>query len=196
MKNKFILLAALLLVLPVRGCKKEILAPSVIEFDCRSSSTERKLPNLPNIRMLADRCEDYVFNIEKLSEAIHIFAQEYSQDFDIDRSVVLSRLTGLRITVSAIPRTVDAAYDINGKYLKNKVPVNGLAIDKDNIWIEVRTSNISSTALIHELVHIMIWRDQIYHGDPDHEGKEFSGWSKRHTEVIHRVNNILLDLNI
>ena len=80
MKNKFILLAALLLVLPVRGCKKEILAPSVIEFDCRSSSTERKLPNLPNIRMLADRCEDYVFNIEKLSEAIHIFAQEYSQD--------------------------------------------------------------------------------------------------------------------
>ena len=80
--------------------------------------------------------------------------------------------------------------------MQKNVPVNGLALDKDNIWVEIKTSKIYHSALIHELVHIMIWRDNIIHGDPDHEGEKFSGWTEAHTRVIKTVNNKLLDLDI
>ena len=197
MKNKTILmLSVLMLILPIRGCKNEALVPSIVHFDCRTSTMENQIPNLPNVKMLASRCDDWVFNPEKLSEAIHIFALEYASTFDVDYNEVITKLSGLRITVSAIPRTVRAAFDINGKFLEKEVPVNGLALDKNNIWVEVKTSKIHHSALVHELIHIIIWRDQIYHGDPDHEGKEFSGWSKKHTDLIRRVNNTLLDINI
>lgn len=197
MKNStMLMLATLILVLPIRGCKKEVLTPSIVHFDCRTSAVEKIVPNLPNVKMIASRCDDWVFNTQKLSEAIHVFAEEYSLAFDIDRESVISKLSGLRITVSAIPRTVRAAYDINGKFLEKEVPVNGLALDKNNIWVEVKTSKIHHSALVHELVHIIIWRDQVFHGDPDHEGDQFSGWSKKHTDLIKKVNYLLLDLDI
>ena len=197
MKNKaIIMLAAIILVLPIRGCKKEVLTPSIVHFDCRTSAIEKQIPALPNVIMAANRCDDWVFDTQKLSEAVHIFAREYSESFDLEKQLVINKLAGLKITVSAIPRTVRAAYDINGKFLEKEVPVNGLALDKNNIWVEVKTSKIHHSALAHELVHIIIWRDQVYHGDPDHEGEQFSGWSKKHTALIKKVNSILLDLDI
>jgi len=105
-------------------------------------------------------------------------------------------LRDLKIEVSAIPRTVHAAYDLNGKFLNGKIPVSGLALRKDWIWVEIKTSQIWSSSLVHELVHIIIWRQNNVHGDPDHEGKEFSGWTKKHTQLIEKINKILLDAEI
>ena len=34
------------------------------------------------------------------------------------------------------------------------------------------------------------------HGDPDHEGLEFSGWTPEHTKMIKRVNDKLLDESV
>ena len=197
MKNKtMLLLAFLILFIPIRGCKNEVLTPSIVHFDCRTSAIEKNVPELPGVVMAASRCEDWVFDTQKLSEAVHIFAREYSVAFDVEYESVINNLAGLRITVSAIPRTVRAAYDINGKFLEKEVPVNGLALDRNNIWVEVKTSKIHHSALIHELVHIIIWRNQVVHGDPDHEGSNFSGWNKEHTKLIKQVNSLLLDLNI
>ena len=91
---------------------------------------------------------------------------------------------------------MNAAYDINGELLTGEVPVSGLAMNKDLIWVEIRTSQIWSSSLIHEIVHVIIWRKNIVHGDPDHEGPDFSGWTKEHTKLIKRVNKILLNAEI
>ena len=197
MKNKILLLATVFMVaLPIRGCKKEVISPSIVEFDCRKNPIENLVPGTPNIVLVATRCEDYTFKNEEFSRAIFIFAEEYGRIFNIHPSEVLRNLSGLKVQVSLIPRVVSAAYDINGKFLQKQVPVNGLALNKDTIWVEIKTNKIHHTALAHELVHILIWRKNIVHGDPDHEGKKFSGWTPDHTRVIKLVNNKLLDLDI
>jgi hypothetical protein len=186
----------LLLALPIRGCKNEVLTPSIIEYDCRKDPTHVQIPETPGIKLKASRCQDYIFTKKNMSAAIKIFASEYSSTFDLPEEEVMSKLSGIIIEVSVIPRTLSNVYDIKGNFHKKPVPILGLAVDKDNIWLEVKTSKIHHSALIHELVHIMIWRQNIVHGDPDHEGDKFSGWKIDHTLLIKRVNNILLDLDI
>ena len=66
-----------------------------------------------------------------------------------------------------------------------------------NIWVEIKTSQIWSSSFVHELVHIIVWnQNNGIHGDPDHEGEKFSGWTVEHSELIKKVNNILLDARI
>ena len=127
--------------------------------------------------------------------AISLFVENYAEEFNMTNQKVWSLLTSLNIELSAIPRTVSGAYSINGKYISS-VPVSGLAISKDYIWVEIRTSQIWSSSLAHELIHIIIWRTNQVHGDPDHEGPLFSGWSKEHTIFLKRFNRELLELEI
>ena len=105
-------------------------------------------------------------------------------------------LRGLQIEVSAIPRAVANVYDVNGNLFKEDVPVSGLAISPNKIWVEVKTSQIWPTSLAHELVHIIIWRSQGVHADPDHEGSQFSGWTKKHTKFLDALRQELMDLEI
>jgi hypothetical protein len=128
--------------------------------------------------------------------ALDIFIKYYSKTFELSRAEIWNLLSDLRIEVSAIPRTVHAAYSVDGKLLRGKVPVSGLALTKDWIWVEIKTKQIWSSSLIHELVHIIIWRQNNVHGDPDHEGKAFSGWTQQHTKIIKDINNMLLDAEI
>ena len=94
-------------------------------------------------------------------------------------------------------------FNENTKELKTKIldnkkiatPYTALTL-YDDPFLHLKTSQIWSSALIHELVHIIIWKQNNVHGDPDHEGKEFSGWTKKHTQLIKKVNLILLDAEI
>lgn len=169
---------------------------SVEKITCVNNRKPIDIPGTPGIRMTPSRCEDYVFNPDALSKAIVIFAEAYSNEFDMPVTKVWTLLKNLKIEVSIIPRTVSRVYDIDGNFSATEVPVSGLAFSKDLIWVEVRTSQIWSSSLVHELVHIMIWRSQGVYGDPDHEGNTFSGWSKKHTRFIKEVKNILMDQEI
>lgn len=169
---------------------------SVEKITCVHNRKPIDIPGTPGIRMTSSRCEDYVFKPDALSKAIVIFAEAYSSEFDMPVTKVWTLLKNLKIEVSIIPRTVSRVYDINGNFSATEVPVSGLAFSKDLIWVEVRTSQIWSSSLVHELVHIMIWRSQGVHGDPDHEGSAFSGWSKQHTKFVKTVKNMLMDQEI
>ena len=169
---------------------------SVFLYDCKKSFSIKMIPGTPNIKMSATNCQDYLFKLDIVKQALDIFVNEYSEEFQISKSKTWSLLRDLKIEFSAIPKTVGAAHDISGKLIVGKVPVSGLAMNKDLIWVEVRTSQLWSSALINEIIHAIIWRKNIVHGDPDHEGSNFSGWTKRHTKLIERVNKILLDTEI
>ena len=191
-----ILLLSVFLVFPAsNACFSYRDKSSISEFNCMVDRSVILIKGTPGILVRPSNCKDYIFKEEEMLKALKIFVREYSEEFDTTELEVWKKLSGLEIEVSILPRTVNSAYDIHGKLVKH-VPVNGLAISKNLIWVEIKTKNISSSALIHELIHIIIWRDQIHHGDPDHEGKEFSGWNIRHTKLINRINNILLDLDI
>ena len=168
---------------------------SIEEFDCSEMMHGNVITGTPGITLTVSNCKDYKFKKEKIARALSIFVREYSADFDIPEFIVWESLRNLKIEVSIIPRTVSSAFGIDGKPIEN-VPVSGLALSKDHIWVEIRTNHIWSSSLAHELIHAIIWRKNLVHGDPDHEGKNFSGWNKSHTEFIKKFNRILLDLDI
>ena len=125
-----------------------------------------------------------------------MFVKDYARVFDISEVEVWAMLTNLEIEVSAIPRIVKSAYDVKGRPVKEAY-VTGLALSPTHIWVEVKTSQIWSSSLAHELVHVIIWKQNAgIHGDPDHEGDQFSGWQKKHTEFIKKFNIDLLDNNL
>lgn len=191
-----ILPLSLILIPSTNGCMSGTSKFNVIEVDCRKNSTIEKVPNTPNIITRTSFCSDYMFEKNSLSLAINLFVKEYSSHFKVSEEEVWSMISGLEIEVSIIPRTVHAAYDVNGNFLKGDVPVNGLALSKNHIWVEAKTSQIWSSALVHEMVHIIIWRKNKVHGDPDHEGGEFSGWTSDHTLFIKKMKNIFLDMEL
>ncbi len=195
MKIFQILTLTFLLLFP-KGCyNTETSSTSVKPFDCRVGKLIQYIPETPGIKMRSSQCLDYVFDAQKISKVYELFVREYADHFDVEYARAWSLLAGLTIEVSSLPRTVPFAYDNKGELLQNP-PVNGLALSKDLIWVEVKTSQIWSSSLVHEFIHIIIWRDNIVHGDPDHEGAQFSGWTPEHTVFIKRFNNMLMDLEI
>lgn len=194
---KYLMIFSIILLPSTNACYYQSATRAVVKTDCtKSFSSSETIPGTPNITTKSSRCKDYRFKVRSLKMALDIFVEEYSSSFGVSKTAVWESLRDLKIEVSVIPRVVKAAYSVTGKLLKGDVPVSGLALSKDLIWVEVKTSQIWPTALIHELVHIMIWRYNIVHGDPDHEGPEFSGWTKEHTKLIDKVNKILLDAEI
>jgi len=169
---------------------------NVQTFSCTKDKAGEIIPGTPNMRMTTTHCNDYVFTKESVQKAISLFATRYAESFDMSPLEVWELLRNLTIEVSAIPRTVQNVYDVEGKFHKEPIPVTGLAMSPDLIWVEIKTSQVWSSSLAHELVHTVIWRTQKVHGDPDHEGNQFTGWSRKHTEFIKKFNNELMDLEI
>ena len=177
------------------GCSYgKVRQSSVTQRSC-SSPMIIKIPNTPGIKMINPKCDGYIFEPQKMSVALNIFVKEYAKEFNVEESKVWSLISGLTIEVSLIPRTVPFAYSVEGKLLE-KPYVTGLCLTPDLIWVEIRTSQIWSSSLVHELVHAIIWRKNKVHGDPDHEGTEFSGWFDAHTSLIKRVEKMYLDLEL
>ncbi len=49
---------------------------------------------------------------------------------------------------------------------------------------------LHKTALVHELVHASLMA-LLGHGDADHLGDKYEGWTKEHSKLIHEVNDLL-----
>ena len=183
-------------MIPTNACVKGDNVSNIVKVNCDELDTI-KLTRLPSSIRIQSYCGDYNFKEEALVKTLEMFVQEYSDTFEIDEAIVWLYLHDLRIEFSAIPRIVRAAFSVDGKPLVGDVPVSGLALSPKHIWVEIKTSQIWSSSLIHELVHIVIWNQNSgIHGDPDHEGKNFSGWTKKHTTFIKNLNNQLLDMEI
>ena len=191
-----VMLICIGLLVPTNGCGSK--SPSSIQdFNCLTSGSPLiNIPGTPNVRISTSYCEDYMFKIDKMSTVLHMFVDQYAKEFGMSESVVWMHIADLEIEVSAIPKIVQSVFDINGKHLP-KAAVTGLALSPSKIWVEVKTNQIWSSSLAHELVHIIIWRQNGgVHADPDHEGDKYSGWTKQHTQFIKDFNRGLLDKDI
>ena len=193
-----LLLTVVLIIPSSNGCVPAVSERvNVKKVDCRKEVAAKKIKNTPNIILFSSHCEDYTFNEEIIREALGIFVLEYSEHFELEKKLIWSHLSNLKIELSIIPKAVNAAYDMNGNLLEGDVPVSGLALNPKHIWVEVKTSQIWSSSLVHELVHIIIWHENLgIHADPDHEGEQYSGWTKEHTNFIKFMRFKFQDLGI
>lgn len=184
------------LLIPSNGCGVNS-SSSIKKLECHSSNlVHQVIPGTPNIRLRASRCDDYTFKSKQVAIVLHLFVSEYSRVFNVSELVLWDYLSGLEIEVSAIPKVVSSAFDVKGNPVQD-VPVSGLAISPKKIWVEIKTSQIWTSSLVHELVHTIIWNKNAgIHADPDHEGDQFSGWTSKHTQFIRDLNRALLDKEI
>ena len=67
---------------------------------------------------------------------------------------------------------------------------------QSNSGDEDHHTRICESALVHEMVHAVLWTINGSHGDPDHLGHIFRGWTPDHSAIIQRTNRALCELGI
>tara|TARA_Y100001973_G_scaffold106477_1_gene184639 strand:+ start:3746 stop:4351 length:606 start_codon:yes stop_codon:yes gene_type:complete len=133
---------------------------------------------------------------EHVGFAIDVFYKKWKREFGDPNDKVLKTLNGLMIEWGRKKKPIiGGAFDMNGDPIKGTA--RGLTLMPGYIWVwENQYKRIAATALVHELVHTALWAQNGYHGDPDHEGSEFEGWTPAHTKFIREINILLAGLDI
>jgi hypothetical protein len=153
-----------------------------------------RIPNLENAWQIQNSCG--FPSAEYVGFVVQLFYKKWKYEFgDKDRRVY-KNLNTLMIEWSKERKWIEATvWSIKGKATKGYV--SGMVLTPSYIWVwEERFQQLGATALVHELMHSAIWAQMGAHGDPDHEGGEFEGWTKRHTNFIREINTSLAQLGI
>jgi len=129
-----------------------------------------------------------------VSLAMDIFYIEWYATFGDPGNIVAKNLEYMFIEWTAGKRTFANAFTVAGKLVRNGV-ANGLTYKKNHIWVctspnENRPYTISKTSFVHELVHASLSAIN-GHGDADHEGEGYEGWTRKHTFFITKTNEAL-----
>ena len=122
--------------------------------------------------------------------AMLVFYNEWFKQFGDPALKVHAALHNVHIDWGQKTRVVKNVYDINGTLIPS-AEVWGLYSGDGVMWVHAAPNKpLSSSALVHELVHLALEADGPG-PDADHEGQDIPGWGRKHTELIIRVNKIL-----
>lgn len=130
-----------------------------------------------------------------LAVAMAIFYLSWEEEFGDPQRKILHNLNNINILMDSKQEEVRNCYDIEGNFLPIAY-ANGLTYNPQTIWIWSADLKVSNTSFIHELVHVALWTENEDNGDPDHEGPKYMPWSKRHTEFIKEINELLKKMGI
>ena len=162
--------------------------------DCKPSNGYKpqmvKLPTYKNAWQIQKGCS--FPDRHKVAYVIRLFYREWKNKFGDDEGDVLKSLNKLVITWEDKKKKISGiGLDVNGQPLSGLA--RGLTLMPSYVWVWTNPTykRIAATALVHELVHSALWSKNKFHGDPDHEGDDFKGWTKEHTTFINEINSIL-----
>ena len=129
------------------------------------------------------------------SLAMMVFYQHWVSQFGDEGNYVKNMLQNVMIEWGIKKKTIIRGYSIDGESITNPVIV-GIVKSKNMIWVwQGYDHKIANSSLTHELVHLAL-RAKNGHGDSDHEGSRYKGWTEQHTNLILEVKNVLLSFNI
>ena len=99
------------------------------------------------------------------------------------------------ITWGVEKRTMKKSYNLKGEEHRNSTII-GITKSDSVIWVwQGYDHKISESSFIHELVHVAL-RAKYGHGDSDHEGNKYDGWTSRHSEMILEAKESLRAVNL
>jgi len=151
------------------------------------------LPFLKRATQIVPNCDTYPKH--KTALAVMIFYHHWLKDFGDNDLKVKKALEKVMITWGLEKRTMKKSYNIKGESNKNTTVV-GITKSNSVVWIwQGYDHKISESSLTHELVHIAL-RAKYGHGDSDHEGIKYDGWTLRHTEMILEAKKSLRAFNL
>jgi len=133
---------------------------------------------------------------DRVGFVVGLFYERWVDKFGDPDKKVFKTLNSLMIEWGEKKKSIlGGAYDMKGTEIKGYA--KGITLMPGYIWVwEEKYQRIAATALVHELVHSALWSSSGYHGDPDHEGGEFLGWTREHTKFIQEINSLLAELDI
>ena len=150
------------------------------------------VPGYHEAVIVVEDCD--LFRRQKVAIALQNFELAWQRHFGKDISV-FRNLRNLAITFGGVKK-MQMGYTADGSFTANGL-IEGSTLSKESIWIYAPPSmmRICETSLIHELVHASLWARN-GHGDPDHTGTKFFGWTYKHYVLIDQVNRYLCILGI
>ena len=166
-----------------------------------SCDDQRKFPQIVLIptfgysSQLVYDCD--VYRPTDVSVAMAVFYDTWVSTFGDDDYVVRTMLDDVMIQWGQEKKILNNVYDVKGEPREVSYVV-GKVITKSMVWVYSGDGRrISGGSLIHELVHLAIRRTMDgSHGDPDHEGEKYPGWTPAHTFLIQEANRTLRALGI
>lgn len=167
-----------------------------VEDSCVS---KRELTRIPGWKFTFQKQEECNFpDPTEVSIAMQVFYTTWYDQFGDTADAVLNNLNNFIIDWRSALVPFERGYRVDGTFVENGM-ASGLTLAKDHIVVKREFGQkIYETSFVHELVHASIRAtNPKNHGDPDHEGPKYEGWTKDHTEFIKYVNEILrlMDLN-
>ena len=167
-----------------------------VEDSCVS---KRELTRIPGWKFTFQKQEECNFpDPTEVSIAMQVFYTAWYDQFGDTADAVLNNLNNFIIDWRSALVPFERGYRVDGTFVENGM-ASGLTLAKDHIVVKREFGQkIYETSFVHELVHASIRAtNPKNHGDPDHEGPKYEGWTKDHTEFIKYVNEILrlMDLN-
>jgi hypothetical protein len=152
-----------------------------------------RLPILKNSWVKVPHC--LLPEPKDISFSIVVFESEWTKTFGKSDALLVA-LNSLFIEMDEEDKAVTGYTKSGVKFIDAKIV--GLARTPTWIWIHATpTDRLCQTSLVHELVHIALWADSpAGHGDPDHEGEKYPGWSLEHSAFIDRVNKMLCTMDL
>ena len=165
---------------------------------CKITSPNRpqmvQIPRFKNSWQIQRNCD--FPKASNVSFVVDLFYKKWKERFGDQGGKVLKTLNNLMIEWDSKKKPIlGLAFDGNGQPIEGEA--RGLTLLPGYLWLwENRYDRIAATALVHELVHSAIWAGNGRHGDPDHEGSDFAGWTTEHTKFIREINNLLARLDI
>jgi len=158
-----------------------------------------KVPGYDNTFQLTDDC-DY-FYPSHTSLALHVFYIEWVNKFRDDDEALLRALNDLEIEYGTYQRVISRVFSMDGTYRPKQTIINGLTARGGKyifVWIGTGAHpKLSKTSLVHELIHVAIYAANCgEHGDPDHLGNKYAGWTHMHVKLIEDTNEILKSMDL
>jgi len=140
------------------------------------------IPYFNQASQIVPNCQTYP--VHEVALAFFIFYHQWLEYFEDDNLAVRGMLEKVMIRWGTEKRNGVRGFNLEGKRFSAQKNIIGLVEGKNMIWVwEGYNHKISESALIHELVHLALFA-RLGHGDSDHEGFKYRGWTKRHTNMI------------
>jgi len=157
-----------------------------------------KVPGFPSVWQVVNSCDEYPR--EKTAIALQIFRQTWKSV--MGSSLAVDAVYGdLLISWQGTSAETYSGFGHDGIYYTN-ISLKGVTLSESNVVIfqsdagPDRHTRICESALAHEIVHAVLWRINGEHGDPDHLGPKYPGWTVNHSLIIQETNKHLCVLGI
>jgi len=157
------------------------------------------IPFFKGTSQIIPNCQTYPKHQTAL--ALLVFYHQWLEYFEDNNMAVRAMLENVMIEWGMEKREDVGGYDIRGKPIDEGRKIIGLVVSNTFIWVWKGYNldgkhRLSESALIHELVHLSIRAKYGKHGDPDHEGPKYRGWTSAHSRMIFDTKQMLRAFNL